>query len=502
MAKNILIDTNILKNLVSRTEFSPYLRQIHSWQEQGDITLYYPETLKTEWNKHREEELKKINGVIREHKKVVKLSGLFGKEPDIGEPELELADKRLQAQVFTIDQLLEDAVLITNEGKAASLMWEHRKQGKAPFRNKSKSENDAVILFAALEELSERGETELFFFSANHTDFAAPGNEEVIHADISARYPNIKVIYFCDLAAGMHALVGEGLSTTKKAAGTGKFLIAKVFPDDTGKPIAERLVSYINNRFSDISFLPKRLFSFHPPFVVGEEFTERKIPFVLNTDNKDVYNFFSDHGMLPALADKSTVGELGISEAELTDFLRSNLVHEISYQGEKPISLVHGQREECTCAVCVFRRLQFRKSFTLLKEIDLEPASLKKAYTFYLHGDYGKSISVLVQVAEEAENERRWITYYIAKYNLLLLGRSLLHRKTSEDLPEALLSGYRNLNLDEILMVCRKASINDILDHLHYGNFMDYASDRMKPLSAKLKDYNTDQMQGYINDTE
>ncbi|GEN77497.1 PIN domain-containing protein [Chryseobacterium hagamense] len=502
MAKNILIDTNILKTLVSRTTFNPYLRQIHLWQEQGDITVYYPETLKAEWNKHREEELKKISDIVRKHKNVMKVSELFDKTPDIGEPELVLADKRLQAQVFAIDQLLESAVLITDEGKAASLMWEHRKHSKAPFRKKKSSDNDAVILFATLDELSIRGERELFFFSSNHTDFAAPGNEEVIHADISARYPDIKIIYFCDLAVGMQALVGVGLSTKKKSAGAGKFFITKLFPDDTGKPLAERLVSYINNRFSDISFLPKRLFCFHTPFVVGEEFTERKIPFVLNTDNKDVYNLFIDQDILPALADKSTLVEQDISEAELTDFLRSNLVYEISYQGEKPISLVHRQRDECTCSVCVFRRLQFRKSFIMLKGIDLEPASLKKAYTFYLHGDYGKSISVLEDVVKKAESERRWITYYIAKYNLLLLGRSLKYRKTSEDLPQELLSGYRDLNLDEILMVCRKASINDILDHLHYGNFLDYARDRMKELVAKLKDQNTDQIQGYTNDTE
>ncbi|OBW39897.1 hypothetical protein AB670_03743 [Chryseobacterium sp. MOF25P] len=448
MSKNILLDTNILKNLVSRTEFSPYLKQIMVWQERGDIVVFYPETLKGEWEKHREEELKKISDVIRKHQHTIKVSELFNSPPDIGEPQLEIADRRLKAQVNEIDKILESAVQISNENIAAGRMWEQKKKSRAPFRTKKNSFNDAIILFATLEELVRLEEKELYFFSENHTDFAAPGNEELIHPDISTIYPSISINYYSNVVKGLAELVELGLPSAKKELSNGKYKISKFFTEDLSKNIVEQLGTYINKRFNDIEFLPKRLFCFHSPLMIGDEFKEVQKPFVLQTDNEKVYDLFLKFAEkdfdLSLKDDERTESDYSIME--LSRFLRRNLVNEITYNNQKvkiPVQKVN----DCECAVCNFGKLKFSTSYAMLSTIESEAPTLKNAYVFYLHGNWKMSISILLSISEMAEKEKKWLTYYIAKYNLLLLGRLLRFQDTKSNFPELLLMQLREINM-------------------------------------------------------
>jgi hypothetical protein len=502
MGKNILLDTNILKNLVSRTEFSPYLKQIMVWHERGDIVIYYPDTLKFEWVKHREEELKKISDVIRKHQHIIKVSELFNSPPDIGEPQLAIADKRLQAQVNEIDKLLENAIQISDESLAAGRMWEQKKNHRAPFRSKTNSFNDAVILFSTLEELVKIGENELYFFSENHTDFAAAGNEELIHPDISNLYSSIKIIYYSNMVSGIKELVELGLPSSKKKFNNGKFEAPQFFTEDLSKNIEERLRAYFSKRFLDINFLPKQLYSFHSPIIIGSEYDDRRTPFSLNTDNEDVFDLFEN------FAKKTEMISVDLNEQhfeskfgmkDLCEFLRKNLINEIIF-ADKKIKLPIEKVTSCDCEVCNFRSSKFYKSYEMLSEIDSDSATLKTAYILYLHGNWKDAISVLINLCEVAEKESKWLTYYISKYNLLLLGRLLRYRETKDSISESLVIELREINMDEVLMVCRQNSLNNILDYLHYGRFMDETNNRMREFIAKIKEFQTDQIQGWSND--
>lgn len=216
MAKNILIDTSSLKQLVSSIEFSGYLEQLVAWKKQYDVLIYCPATLKQEWLKHRVEEYKKIDNALKNHQKTIKASKLFSIVPEIGEAELTVADKLLRSQVEAIDRLLETAQQITDETAAAGKMWTQKKAKKAPFRRKEASDNDAVILFAVLEEITDAPASELCFFSANHTDYSAPGNEESIHPDIAELYPTASIIYFTSLSGGISQLANLGFRHQNK----------------------------------------------------------------------------------------------------------------------------------------------------------------------------------------------------------------------------------------------------------------------------------------------
>jgi hypothetical protein len=54
MPINLLLDNNILRNLVSKTEFGFNLRQHDFSVKNNHVKLLFPETLKLEWAKHKE----------------------------------------------------------------------------------------------------------------------------------------------------------------------------------------------------------------------------------------------------------------------------------------------------------------------------------------------------------------------------------------------------------------------------------------------------------------
>lgn len=151
---------------------------------------------------------------------------------------------------------------------------------------------------------------------------------------------------------------------------------------------------------------------------------------------------------------------------------------------------------------CSFKRFQFGDSIDQLNLIDSDSeATLKKAFTFYLHGQMTTTINILKDVSANAELKRKWLTYYIANYNLSLLGHLLRFRVFPDGTNSQLVAELRNIKLDDIYRSSKEISINNILDYLHKGAFLDEATDEMKRLSEKMKDYQVDQSGGWTDDT-
>jgi len=88
MAINVLLDNCVLMKLFSGTEFSGYLTQIIAWHKRGEITLYCPEALLGEWEVHRIEKLKSVEGIVKQHELDIKKRLLLGQTIDIGDAQL------------------------------------------------------------------------------------------------------------------------------------------------------------------------------------------------------------------------------------------------------------------------------------------------------------------------------------------------------------------------------------------------------------------------------
>jgi hypothetical protein len=97
---NVLIDTCIWRRLINKLEFDSRLKLLEYWIMHDYIQLLSPVKLKTEWEKHKNIELLKVQKVVREHANQVKKASLFDFE--ISEDILSRAEKRLVAQIELI----------------------------------------------------------------------------------------------------------------------------------------------------------------------------------------------------------------------------------------------------------------------------------------------------------------------------------------------------------------------------------------------------------------
>lgn len=500
MAINVLIDTCILKKLVSRTEFSGYLKQIIAWHKSGEIKIFCPKTLLLEWQDHRLKEMQAINVIIKEHAHKIKMSNLFEVPIDIGDAQFSAADKMLRSQIDAIDILLAESVQVVDE-PGAGKMWEHKNSKKAPFRVKSNSENDAMILFATFEELINQKESELYFFSSNHTDYSSQGHKDQIHPDIQESYPNIKVKYFHDHAVGIDALIQLGLTSTKKSIRTqkaGKVLIEV----DFRLPLIEQIYQYLDRRFDDIRVLPKELFVMHYPFIIGDFSKVRSEPFTLPTDNKEIHELFLQlTKQVPAqIANESTLiaGENVSIDQKLkaiVQVLRSCFVHRLTYNYKQvDVPIIKG--EICLCANCMFKRSEFVEAIRLVTaNIESEQQSLKDAYLNYQLGNIMVAIRILKNVSSKAESERKWLSFYIANYNLSLIGR--MHRFSSEERESQWVKELDNIVMEDIYIFSRSQSTDDILDYLKEANFISKATDKANELTIKIKNDHLDGIHGW-----
>ncbi|HAL82426.1 MAG TPA: hypothetical protein DCO83_09450 [Mucilaginibacter sp.] len=480
------------------------MKQVITWHERGDIVVFCCETLKKEWEKHRENELKSIELILKKHQKDLKISKLFEKAPDIGDAELTAADKLLKSQIEAIDKLLAECRQVRDEKPAASRMWEHRGQRKAPFHLKITSDNDAVILFSVLDEIAKGGDQELTFLSTNHTDYAAPGDKLHIHPDISAPYTTININYYSSLAEAIKGLIELGLPSGKQLVKRNKD-VKELIIIDRKATIVSQLTSYLEKRFSDIRFLPKKLFCLHSPFIIAPAYDPRERPFTLTTDNQELYDLFSGLATQSTqlLGSGTTTQEDESKDVrDILQLLRGNLVHSISFKDGRALELPFIRGTDCTCEICTYRTLNFSEAFNKVNNLPAAgKPTLKIAYAYYLLGKMNPAIATLKQVAAEAQESRKWLTFYIAKYNLTLLAKLVKFGIAPAERDENLISELLAVPLDDVLTISTTESLADILEYLKEGNFMDKAREKIKDLVARIKDDQIDQNTGWTDNT-
>jgi len=504
MAINVLLDTCVLKKLVSRTEFSGYLRQIMAWHDNGDIKVYCPKKLSDEWEVHRKKELDQINKIIGQHVQKIKMGKLFEVPTDIGDAQLASADKLLRSQVEAIDKLLLEGIQV-KDGHAATIMWQHKEQRKAPFRVKLDSDNDAMILFSTLEDLIGQNNSELYFFSSNHTDYAAIGHSDRIHPDILESYPKISIKYFSEYVEGINALIQLGLPSAKTTVQKKQF-VKTLVSVDSGLPLVEQIYSYLEKKFEDVNSLPKKLFAIHFPFIVNSSFNKSPQPFTLETDNPDLYDLFVN---LPEqfisstrnlASPKENDGDNDKKITEIITLLRTNYVHRISFKN-KQVNVPTVKSQVCNCLKCTFKRSDFKQVISRFEnEIDIETAGLKEAYLHYQLGNIQIVVNILKRISKRSESEKKWLSFYIANYNLSLIGR-MYRLSSSSESDSSWIKGLGEIVMEDVYIASRFTLTDDILDYLKEANFMSDATEKVKELALKIKNDYLDKGRGWNSNT-
>jgi len=487
MAKNVFIDTCTWIELVNSLEYSNQLRQLSTWVDQNEIILFCPEALKEEWAKHRLEKEKKLDLAISNHVKDLKRSKLFAKQPDFEGFEMETAERVLKSQIYEIDRLFSLSVLVEERTEDVLLARRHEKEHKAPFLNKDASHNDAVMVFSTLAELSRRQEGELYFFSANHKEFGDPQNlMTILHPDISGCFPEVRVQYFADLNKGFDHLKEIGLSSGKVAV-LKSSSIPNLFALDRKLPIGGQLKHFLDQRFADISFLPKKMIVNHYPFLLVENEYLWQVPFTATTDNPELLEWFRN---LPT-ENGTYTGEIDDDTNKVLRYLQGNLIDSISTEKQRfdPVTIPMPIQAECGCSLCLHRAFRFKELMDVLSEgKNADEPALKRALVHYRMGQYAKAFKVLEDFSKQALESKQFVSYFIAQFNMVQLGKLVKYENDGTTSEFELIARSEDIDLDKIYTTYVSRSNRDILLWIKDLSFVEINHKRIERLLNQIRD--------------
>lgn len=127
----------------------------------------------------------------------------------------------------------------------------------------------------------------------------------------------------------------------------------ELIPVDRNKPVIGQLYDYLDKRFNDINFLPKKLFCIHYPIIINPNYQDRHRPFTMDTDNPELYNLFTGlqtDGQL-YIGNEDAAQEGDLKTQDLLKLLRGNFVHAITLKDGRASDLPIVATTSCNCAI-------------------------------------------------------------------------------------------------------------------------------------------------------
>lgn len=193
---DVILDTNIWISHIAKDKpvgiFESFKKQVSN----GDVILLINDIILDEWKRNKDNTIRDIANEIKiSSKSALKIKEYLdfdGKEKitellsEINAKEderIKLAEKRMEEVELLMSQAVKTD--ITNDMKITVSNWALEK--RAPFKQKSNSVGDALILLSAVRHREKDGSSDFrpgFFVSFNHTDYANKDNSNEIHEDL------------------------------------------------------------------------------------------------------------------------------------------------------------------------------------------------------------------------------------------------------------------------------------------------------------------------------
>ena len=401
----LLIDTcTIIRDFISKVEYSQFLKQLTIWVENNDIKVICPEPLKEEWEKHKTEEELKIEKTIKNQQKKADLFQFI-----IPQSKMNYATERLKSQINAIDKILSNSIYIPISDNAKIKTTDNRRFRKAPFRNKRDSDNDALIFFSSMDYLKENKINELYFISSNYTDFACKPSDTTVHPDLLEGYNDIQVHYNVSTERAFEDLIMlKGLEKSETKI-LDKEKVIQIFSIDKSKPILDQLFDLIKLCYKEINNLPIHLLINKYPLKKQNSYYS---VFSLQTDNDELSELFESiqiDGNKINFSNLRFIQEVDNYEEKTKEILlrlNKNLIFNIVNQ-EKGISINISYNDEtiCNCISCSYFRLKFN---SVLEEFNLQSSSvndlLKIAYINYQMGKYYEAAKLLLEIVDKTKD--------------------------------------------------------------------------------------------------
>lgn len=490
----LLIDTCSWRQLVSKIEISKKLLQIQSWVKNKEIDLLCPEILREEWQKHRDIELENVSKSLINHQKYLKLH----KVP-IGVSQQQIAKQALESQILIVDELFSLCTDLKVTDTAKIKTTDNRRSRKAPFRMKTGSDNDSLLIFSTLDYAKENQINEIYFLSDNHTDFAISTDKNFqIHPDIIEGYPGIAINYFKKPSELITTLIrNENLTSANKDVDLihveqGGLIIQK------NLPIIDQLNDYIVKRYNEISFYPIKLLKDEFPFKVQSTFWPYYSLFTLYTDNEVLHNMFSSlvFSETEGITISNELYTNGVNDYKkkieaIVKALNSNLIFYIGERDKnKKIEIRFNDKVRCDCIRCRYDRFDFQTVMHNLtpESVDGESDLIKKAYINYQSGNFLRAVEILEQVAKWAEENNRHTIYFFAKYNLSKLSNFLDNYYWGKNEQRQIVKRLREIDLEKVAITASTIENDRLIQLLLRGTFFSESLARVQELAKEIRD--------------
>ncbi|CEJ72037.1 hypothetical protein BN1195_04394 [Chryseobacterium oranimense G311] len=241
---------------------------------------------------------------------------------------------------------------------------------------------------------------------------------------------------------------------------------SKIKNDTEDKNIIDK-IDYTLKLFDGIKVLPTNVICQLYPFR-GTEYNTYINEFELYTDNEEFFDFMDNIDVVDNEFELKSKEVLVENQKEklknIISFLQVNHIEHIRWRGKnrKEQVCVHKlyQYGKCDCERCNLERLNIKRTKIKLEEtipLTTNYEKLRRGYTYYLLGDYKKSIEVFLNIYNEAEISKNPVIYTVSTYNLMKLRRLLKFSYYEDDKKDILNKiSHINFNIDEPL-INRKA---------------------------------------------
>ncbi|MET0636111.1 MAG: PIN domain-containing protein [Chitinophagaceae bacterium] len=506
----LLIDTDIWKRLVSKTEFSHHLKELDFWITHGYVDLLVPDVLITEWKKHREEELANIETSLKGHKEEARLRKIFRDfSAEFIQQKVDETRQTLRSQLDVIDKLIgEKGLKIETPASVHGMISAQRKAGKRPFWNTKKDHtNDAELIFSAFNYLKEQEQAEFYFLSGNTNEFAKMP-ETILHSDITDNFQGISCHFYIDFADIYDPFDKKGIQrrTPDFERRSGK--VQNSIPVDRTKPVLDQVYDYLVKRFELLHIIPKELFTVHYPFAKADVFPYRPDPYTLVTDNQEVYDLLT---LIKIENDEITTGKDHIRDAEdekkirlIFRYLADNLVEWIAFKEKDAVPLVYsGHPFSCLCSLCTYKRFQFAHLLHREREPQEEGSDDSLVHQLrFIYGQYkiGRFVEAakLYQAIFNNYKPQRDIIYYILAFNLRNLAPYLQRDYWDNSEIRKLAGELLKIDLDKVFRECNHHFEDDqLLQYIHEIQFISNPFKRMQEKLNIITDHHYGQNTGF-----
>jgi len=269
-------------------------------------------------------------------------------------------------------------------------------------------------------------------------------------------------------------------------------------------------IDYTIKLFDGIKVLPTKVISQLYPFKANDNtFIDE---YGLSTDNEELFNFMDslhlENGRIEINSKEKFVEDQDEKLEKIIEFFQINQIRHIYLRGKIPKNkiCVHKlyQFGKCDCERCNLDRLNFKRSKVQLnKKIGSSLyEKLRRGYTYYLYGDYKKSIYFFLNTYNEINREKNPIIYTILTYNILRLKR-LVKRTYFENDSDKIIDKLDvvNFDIDEPFIKRNAPYFMDIYKSIKENRFFDEIRDDIEDCFIKIqKVYFDDKYGGKTSD--